>query len=108
MVEKVYNIIMKGKGAKEKKREREWFGKFQKAEEKIKKMGADPHEKNRSSAEILKKSARAKNKIWRRLGRGGRSARPLKNFALTPLALQKEIPQFMFTVTLFFPIKVYK
>ena len=75
---------------------------------KNKKMGANPHEKNRSSTEILKKSARAKNKIWRRQGRGGRSADTLKNFALPPLALQKEIPQFMFTVTLFFPIKVYK
>lgn len=71
-------------------------------------MGANPHEKNRSSTEILKKSARAKNKIWRRRDRGGRSADTLKNFALTPLALQKEIPQLMFTVTLFFSIKVYK
>lgn len=58
---------------------------------KNKKMGANPHGKNRSSTEILKKSARAKNKIWRRLGRGRRSADTLKNFALTPLALQKEI-----------------
>ena len=58
---------------------------------KNKKMGANPHEKNRSSTEILKKSARAKNKIWRRLGRGRRSADTLKNFALTPLALEKEI-----------------
>ena len=75
---------------------------------KNKKMGANPHEKNRSSTEILKKSARAKNKIWRRLGRGGRSARPLKNFALTPLALQKEILQLMFTEVLdFFENRVY-
>ena len=75
---------------------------------KNKKMGANPHEKNRSSTENFKKSARAKNKIWRRRDRGGRSADTLKNFALTPLALQKEIPQLMFTVTLFFSIKVYK
>ena len=37
MVKKVYNIIMKGKEIGGKKREREWFGKFQKVEEKIKK-----------------------------------------------------------------------
>ena len=58
---------------------------------KNKKMGANPHEKNRSSAENFRNSAREKNKNWRRQGRGGRSADTLKNFALTPLALQKEI-----------------
>ena len=82
---------MKGKEIGVEKAWKRMVRKISESGGKNKKMGANPHEKNRSSTEILKKSARAKNKIWRRQGRGRRSADTLKNFALTPLALQKEI-----------------